>query len=182
MKVIFENFDNGDEDKRQKAKLAHDKLYFYLVKAKFTLMGIRDGIASDIQGISLFEKEKATFLKWVISLDNVNIVLNNISNIQNRFEDEDVILTKTSDSEAIAFVHIDSNKLRIHLCDPFWKLEEKDQRYDRALGTILHELSHLVCKTVDHCYGIENCKRLSASQSVENADTYEYYIEDLRRM
>ena len=182
MKVIFENFDKKDEDKRQMAKLAHDKLYFYLVKAKFTLLEIRESVAHDIQGIPLLEKNKATFLKWFISLDNVNIVLNNISDIHRRFEDEDIILTKASDPNAIAFVNADSEKLRINLCEQFWELEENDERYDRALGTILHELSHLVCNTADHCYGVNDCQQLSAALSVENADSYEYYIEDLRRM
>ncbi|UCE48382.1 MAG: hypothetical protein JSW47_22645, partial [Phycisphaerales bacterium] len=56
--------------------------------------------------------------------------------------------------------------------------------FDSMSGVYIHELSHLICRTKDHRYGLQNCVALAAAnagQAVENADSYEYYCESFQK-
>jgi Lysine-specific metallo-endopeptidase len=46
-----------------------------------------------------------------------------------------------------------------------------------AMGTIIHELSHLVLGTADHVYGMKSCTELLTPEKITNADNYKYYSE-----
>ncbi len=46
-----------------------------------------------------------------------------------------------------------------------------------AMGTIVHEMSHLVLGTEDHVYGMKSCTELTPGERVENADNFKYYTE-----
>ena len=59
-----------------------------------------------------------------------------------------------------------------------WFTADPDQF--EAAETIYHELTHKVCKTVDHAYGVANCRALAVSnprQAVENADNFGYFMK-----
>lgn len=85
---------------------------------------------------------------------------------------------------------------RVYLCAAFWKhgkiewtrsgaaWSRKDHRdcNDNPLGVIVHELTHLFAGTDDHAYGRTNCQNLARTNpnaARMNADSYEYYCEDV---
>lgn len=50
-----------------------------------------------------------------------------------------------------------------------------------ASQTIYHELTHKVCKTEDHEYGVQDCLALASTnprKAVENADSYGYFMKN----
>ena len=51
-----------------------------------------------------------------------------------------------------------------------------------ALGTILHETSHLVLATDDHVYGMKSCSELTKGEKLTNADNYKYYLEIFQKV
>ncbi len=91
---------------------------------------------------------------------------------------------------------IDQQILNIYLCNMFFRTKENTERFNTALGTILHELTHLIGKTDDveiidcnkkqtTCYGEELCTYLASFNSklaIKNADNYEMYLETFRNM
>jgi hypothetical protein len=87
---------------------------------------------------------------------------------------------------------------RIYLCNAFWRAgrvtwtntggvvvrKDNRERDDNPLGVILHELSHIFCRTEDHAYGKAGCKTLAKNTpalAVANADNHEYYAEEIMR-
>lgn len=61
-----------------------------------------------------------------------------------------------------------------------------DPEYENGTmeGTIIHEISHfdVVARTEDHCYSRSVCGDMadgSPQEAVENADTYQYFAEDI---
>jgi deuterolysin len=53
---------------------------------------------------------------------------------------------------------------------------------DDVQGTFIHELTHLqriyTPATQDFAYGYKNCIALDGTQSIKNADSYEYFAVD----
>jgi deuterolysin len=47
--------------------------------------------------------------------------------------------------------------------------------YQNQGSTTLHEMTHALLSTEDITYGLENCKSLSSSQALVNADSYTFY-------
>lgn len=66
-------------------------------------------------------------------------------------------------------------------CDAYWSapLETSQCHGDDKTGTTIHEFTHadevFSPGTDDFAYGYPACSRLSRSEALENADTYEYY-------
>ena len=80
----------------------------------------------------------------------------------------------------------------IHLCPSFFDLPSMAQLRPRSTagsngtraGTIIHELSHFfnVAETEDHCYTRRDCSimaRTDPGRAIENADSYQYFSEDV---
>ncbi len=78
------------------------------------------------------------------------------------------------------------------LCPDFWTLptipggtvDEAAYEWGTMEGTIIHEISHfdVVAGTDDVCYGRTDCQQLARHQAhnaVINADTYQYFAEDI---
>lgn len=68
--------------------------------------------------------------------------------------------------------------ITIFLCNKFFTAPQYGK--DSQVGTLLHEISHLVGTTHDHQYGQDNCLTLATTnpaQAMDNADNYEYYLE-----
>lgn len=185
MKVIIVNFET-EKDKVRKATIAYNKLYFYLVRAKFALYEIISARDAKIQSNDLLRKEQERFIKWFGDINYVDTVYKNICDVIERFEDDNIELVKNDDKpKTFAFVYKNSIKLEIHLCTLFWQTKDAESKYDSGLGVILHELTHLVCGTNDYFYGKDKCLKNATeenSQCANNADSYEYYIEEFRNI
>lgn len=80
----------------------------------------------------------------------------------------------------------------MHLCPSFFSLpplralQPGTRRSENGTreGTIVHEVSHFlrVARTEDHCYSRPVCQRMAsddARSAIENADSYQYYTEDV---
>jgi len=80
----------------------------------------------------------------------------------------------------------------INICPAFFRqplmsiLRPGTERSDNGskAGTIVHEISHfaVVASTEDHCYSRSLCQDMaerSPARALENADSYQYYVEDV---
>lgn len=70
------------------------------------------------------------------------------------------------------------NEIIIHLCQAFFTAPLYGT--DSQVGTLLHEISHLVGNTEDHRYQQEDCLKLARNnpaKAMNNADNYQYYLE-----
>ncbi|TZG32488.1 M35 family metallo-endopeptidase [Agrobacterium sp. B1(2019)] len=68
----------------------------------------------------------------------------------------------------------------IGLCAAFFKAPLTGE--DSRSGTLLHELTHVVAGTQDYTYGRTNAQKRAAgnpNEAVNNADNYEFFMEDL---
>jgi peptidyl-Lys metalloendopeptidase len=68
----------------------------------------------------------------------------------------------------------------IGLCAAFFKAPLTGD--DSRSGTLLHELTHVVADTEDHTYGRTNAQERAVgnpNEAVDNADNYEFFMEDL---
>ncbi len=75
-------------------------------------------------------------------------------------------------------VRLESGAAKIYLCDGFFRAGRRG--IDSTVGTIIHELSHLIANTHDHASGQMPCRGLAATQSTQarsNADNYQYFCE-----
>lgn len=59
-----------------------------------------------------------------------------------------------------------------------------DRGFDSRMGTVIHELAHMVPEVAahDHAYDIDKMRalaRLAPDRALENAQNYEYLVEDL---
>jgi peptidyl-Lys metalloendopeptidase len=90
-----------------------------------------------------------------------------------------------------AFVYAGEPYL-MHLCPPFFNLphlaalEPGTRRSENGTreGTIVHEISHfrIVASTEDHCYSRRDCSDMARGnprRAIENADSYQYFTEDV---
>lgn len=95
------------------------------------------------------------------------------------------------DDGEYAWVYADEPYL-MHLCPSFFRLppltalRPGDRRSDNGTleGTIVHEVSHFlhVAGTDDHCYSRSECSQMAqndARRAVDNADSYQYFTEDV---
>lgn len=183
MQIQLREFGN-DSVRIIKAQRAYDKLYFYLVRAKFALEELQFAKTNNLLTSPQYQKGINQFVKWFNTLDNVDVVYSNVTKILQRFEDEEVILINdelNGEPNDYAFVVNGNAELEIHLCAAFWNINEEEDRYDTCIGTILHELTHLVCCVRDITYDIDECQALASWESIDNANNYEYYIEEFKR-
>lgn len=59
-----------------------------------------------------------------------------------------------------------------------WFMDDPDPQ--EATQTLYHELTHKVVRTVDHCYGTQQCKQLaqtSPANACNNADNFGYFAK-----
>ena len=80
----------------------------------------------------------------------------------------------------------------VHVCASFFNLpplaalRPGERRSDNGTreGTMVHEISHFmrVANTEDHCYSRSECSdmaREDAMRAIDNADSYQYFTEDV---
>lgn len=190
MKAILKDFQNKKTEQAL-AEKAHERLYFYLNRAKLTLDRL-DTIKNNVTHSVADQKEIDRFETWFGSIKNYKTHIAHVKSvidcIHKRFEDENIILVYDIDSEdkdTFAFVTVDDiykQHLKIHLCQAFFDTDEDNELFNTKIGTILHELTHIIGDTEDFAYGEDDCKKMDKQLSIFNADSYEMYIESFRNM
>jgi peptidyl-Lys metalloendopeptidase len=107
----------------------------------------------------------------------------------------DVICTNVGidacDLDTFAFVY-DDVAYQIYLCPSFFRMPTMASLDPGSLasddgtreGTIIHEISHfqIVARTDDNCYARSECEvmaRRDPQAAIENADSYQYFSEDI---
>lgn len=173
MKAILENFQNQQEE--VKALSAYKRLYFYIVRAHFALQETNH------------TKEKERFEKWFGQMNEGRLkrVKDLIDKIHTAYEDNNIVLIKGGDMcdiDDYAYVSENDKKYEIHLCDQFF-LTDDETKFNSTMGTIIHELTHIVGNTEDHEYGEDDCVILAQNEpdkAIDNADNYEFYCESFK--
>lgn len=188
MKAIFEQFGNQAAE-QAKAEKAYERLYFYLNRAKLTLERLA-AIEGKTPYIAADQKEINRFEVWFGTIEQYDTHISHVKDlicaIHQRFEDDNIILyydVCKKNKDCFAFVECDDiyrRILKIHLCNEFFATN--DDRCNTKLGTILHELTHLVGFTGDIAYGEKDCRNMNKTFSIFNADSYEMYLESFRNM
>lgn len=183
-----------DSSSEEKAREAHKKLYFYINMAKLNLEELK-AIADRKGDLPVLNKrETDRFEKWFGKFDETRLkrVLGLICDIHNGYEDKKIVYEYKEDEDEDTFAYVRTDEqtkpcrsYKIYLCQAFFNTDEEHERYDTALGTILHELTHLIGNTDDYEYGEDDCIELAKSapeKAVDNADSYEMYLESFRNM
>ncbi len=175
MAIILENFFPGDPQnslKEHHAKDVYQKLSILLTKAHAALIRI----AYD-------DKEKERFAQWFgnYSIVAKHLVFNNIRAIHNMVVQREITFRNGGAAcrpGDFAYVRLDTGLAKVYLCSHFFNSGRIG--IDNAVGTIIHELSHLVANTHDFVYGQEKCRLLAINRpeaARSNADNYQYYCE-----
>jgi hypothetical protein len=173
MKAILIGFQNQQEE--LKALSAYRKLYFYIVRAHFALQETN------------YPKEQERFEQWFgkISKSRLERAKGLIDKIHTAYEDNNIVLIKGGikcEIDDYAYVSVENEKYEIHLCDQFF-LTEDETKFNSTMGTIIHELTHIVGNTNDYEYGEDDCVILAQNdpeKAIENADNYEFYCESFK--
>ncbi|WP_193776779.1 M35 family metallo-endopeptidase [Streptomyces sp. E2N166] len=72
------------------------------------------------------------------------------------------------------------NTRKVWFCSGFWSAPLTGE--DSKFGTVVHELSHAVCRTSDLAYGASGAHSLASTNpadAIRNADNHEYFTEHL---
>jgi len=80
------------------------------------------------------------------------------------------------------FAYAQPGALVIGLCPSYFRA--RTEGTDSRWGILIHEASHLAANTRDHAYRPEGALALAKAEgmrAVENADSYEYFVETLPR-
>lgn len=127
------------------------------------------------------------YRKWfgAYSYENFNIVRSMISSMDGgrwckNFTIYNLSTSCVSNTLAYYRPSFDPSRYRdiINLCPNFWRLP--DTGIDSKIGTLAHEISHLN-GTKDHAYDYNACLALAKTapeKAINNANNYEYYIEE----
>lgn len=175
MPLTLENFLQGDPRntlKMHHARDAYQKLSQILTRAHTALVRIGND-----------DDEQERFLTWFGTYNQVNktLVFNNIRAIHRAAVTQNITFRNGGNAcqpNDFAYVRLNTGLVKVYLCDQFFNAGR--QGIDSTVGTIIHELSHLVANTRDHAYGQIRCRGLATMLPVQarsNADNYQYYCE-----
>lgn len=156
----------GSTEQKKIVKNAHEKGY------EFTATAVRE-LGNNQQ-----------YILWFGSHDSSRetIVKDNYSKIKKMMES--MVFTYDldgSECDDSTFAYTTHGSSTIWLCTQFWKA--KATGFNSQAGTMVHEHSHATAFTEDLVYGEEECKKLAAlhpNQSINNADSYEYFTESCK--
>jgi hypothetical protein len=179
MPVTFRDFPDGTEDKY---RTAYHNAKYYLSKARTEAKSMWEnrtkvGPAFDAQ------RNRFTTFWGPLTEGRCTLVATNLQLMLTAImTDLTIIYDDADDSKAYVFsAHCAASPgqpftAQIQFCPPL--LEDfAALGTNSALGTILHEMSHLVLGTDDHQYGMLSCSGLTPDRRVTNADNYKYYSE-----
>ena len=174
MALIFIDFTNSFE--KHQAREAYKSIDHLVFRAHSSLIRI-----------TYNREEQQRYEQWfgVYSENNkkaVSVIINAIHSALRR----DVTLIKggaACDPNDYAYIenHHIGVTLHIHLCPMFFSAGLNGR--DTTVGTIIHELSHLLGNTQDHRYGDHACEclaRVRPAEARNNVDSYLYYCESFQ--
>jgi peptidyl-Lys metalloendopeptidase len=171
---VFNNFDNCDASEIETSQSAVQNAIDALNDAVTNVLN--PGCANDS-----YER-----FMGVHTQERYFIVSSNFNNILDRFNTEEYIIRCNDsgcESGVFAFVYPSDPDHTIYVCDSYWSASVTID-YDSKPGTLIHEMSHFndVAGTDDHQYGVSGNEALAISDpclSVNNADSHEYFIEQV---
>jgi len=175
MPLVLENFFPGDPGHTlhvHHTRDAYNRLTQKLVAAQAALMRLQYDAA-----------EQARFTLWFgpIIPATVAVVRHKVIAISLAVTHQNIIFRNGGSACTIntyAYVRPHTGLAKVYLCGVFFNSGR--QGIDSAVGTIIHELSHLYAGTVDTTYTQANCQALALNRSAaarNNADNYQYYCE-----
>lgn len=179
MPITFQQFPNGTA---AKYRTAYDNAKFYLSKARTEAKNMwgnraKVGPAFDAQ------RHRFTTFWGPVTEERCTLVADNLQLILNAMlTNLTVIYDDTDDSKAYVYTaHCaalpgGAFTAQIQFCPPLLE-DYAALGTNSALGTIVHEMSHLVLGTDDHIYGMLSCSGQAPANRVTNADNYKYYTE-----
>lgn len=138
------------------------------------------------------DDDKALFRKWFGSdsdsdrdniLSRIEANKTALKDATFRMGPEDTVSDNANDPNVFAHVYQSDSDHNVYLDPHFWRSGLGGT--DNQAGTLLHEMSHFndVGGTKDHVYGQKNAAELALSnpaKAIENADNYEYFMEDVQ--
>ena len=164
---------------------------------------IIDDATSAAKGLAIFAAaavgDTEIYERWFgsYSKTNAETVRRNLKSIATAIRSGEVsyqcdpLGTGACEVGTYAFVY-DDTPYHVHLCQRFFRqpvmasLRPGSQFSDNGsrAGTIIHEVSHfrVVASTEDHCYTRRDCADFaihSPQRAIENADSYQYFAEDI---
>lgn len=175
MPLMLENFFKEDPQnslKEHHTRGAYRKISTLLTAAHTALVRIRYD-----------DNEQERVLRWFgqFTIANKQQVFNNIRAIHNVVVNRNITFRNGGAACAVgdyAYVRLNTGLVKVYLCDQFFRAGRRG--IDSTVGTIIHELSHLMAHTQDHAYGQIRCRGLATTQEAQartNADNYQYYCE-----
>jgi hypothetical protein len=179
MPITFQDFPDGTV---AKYRTAYDNAKYYLAKARTEAKNVwgnqaKVGPAFDAQ------RSRFTTFWGPLTEERCTLVATNLQLILTAMlTNLTVIYDDKKKSKAYVFVKHCAKSPgeefagRIHFCPPLLE-NYAALGTNSALGTIVHEMSHLVLGTDDHIYGMLSCSGLTPPNRVTNADNYKYYTE-----
>lgn len=179
--VSYTNFGN-DERKLNQAKKAFSEASLLLGKAK---RGLRQCLANDRVDRDLYTKWFGTYTTARIQVVD-GIIQKMLAQLSTRAITIDGVggLCRPGDyayTLATALGGGLRSGVTIFLCNKFFVIPLYGK--SSQVGTILHEITHLVGGTVDHANGQTNCQRLAKRKptlAINNGDSYTFYIESFK--
>lgn len=175
MTLVLEDFDAGNSKAslhKHHATDAYRRLSALLTAAHTALVRM---------GRSDAEQER--FRRWFGEYTPASkaVVSNKVKAIHRAVVNREITFCKEATGKypnVYAYVYPELDQAKVYLCDIFFTSGRHGR--DSAVGTIIHELSHIVAQTDDHRYGEIGCRALAIESPVlarENADSYQYFCE-----
>ena len=184
---IFTNFPIGNPSRKQEAIRAFNDVRILLGKANSALMKCLQ------PGTDQGYLELQRYITWFgpYTQGRWQTVYNVVHDMLRQLRDRQVVINYMGPGcTRCTVAYVDGPAVgaglqpgtTIHLCTKFFTAPLHGN--DSQVGTILHETSHLVGGTNDHWYNYQYTKAQMAqrahhhpNQAVDNADSYEWYIE-----
>ncbi|MDJ0599820.1 MAG: M35 family metallo-endopeptidase [Crocosphaera sp.] len=179
--VNYTNFGN-DERKLNQAKKAFIEASLLLGKAK---LGLRQCLNNDRLERDLYTKWFGTYSPARIQVVD-GIIQKMLAQLSTRAITIDGVggLCRPGEYAYVLTAAVGGglrSGVTIFLCNQFFQIPLYGK--GSQVGTILHEITHLVGATVDHANGQTNCQRLAKRRptlAINNGDSYTFYIESFK--
>ncbi|WP_017721273.1 M35 family metallopeptidase [Kamptonema formosum] len=178
---------NCNESQKNQGQKAYNEVRFLLGKANSAIISLQK--YSPGQNYEPKDIEEADrFFKWFGSINTANLATVRdrvIYPMVRQLENNSVTIEcGGADCERRDFAYVTAPGaglgvgIIINLCEAFFTAPLYGT--NSQVGTLLHEISHLVGNTNDHKYGQSRCLELAKTnplEAINNADNYEYYLE-----
>jgi len=171
---------NMTVNQKTQAQAAYNDLRLFLGKADADLIDMQKTLD---KGGEVTKDQQRRFENWFgpLSLASVTTVKDNIHTCVRILSGNALTIDANNpgcQAGWFAFVVAAAGVLNIHLCGAFFTAPLHGE--NSQVGTLVHELTHTLCGTLDLAYGMAACAQLATTnppQAMTNADNYEYFVE-----